>query len=92
MTCCRAESHSGWSAAVLHPRALGVLARGLFSFGRNGQLACCARTASGHAEEQFADISGFSQQYISGLEAGHRNAPQACPLGASGLGERTPVR
>jgi transcriptional regulator with XRE-family HTH domain len=24
-------------------------------------------------QEEFAEISGFSQQYISGLERGHRN-------------------
>ncbi|MBR0969706.1 helix-turn-helix domain-containing protein [Bradyrhizobium japonicum] len=24
-------------------------------------------------QEQFSDMSGFSQQYISGLESGHRN-------------------
>lgn len=24
-------------------------------------------------QEQFSDISGFSQQYLSGLESGHRN-------------------
>ena len=25
------------------------------------------------SQEQFSDMSGFSQQYISGLESGHRN-------------------
>ena len=25
------------------------------------------------SQEQFADLSGFSQQYISSLEQGHRN-------------------
>ena len=24
-------------------------------------------------QEQFAEVSGFSQQYLSGLESGHRN-------------------
>jgi transcriptional regulator with XRE-family HTH domain len=24
-------------------------------------------------QEQFSDMSGFSQQYLSGLESGHRN-------------------
>jgi transcriptional regulator with XRE-family HTH domain len=31
------------------------------------------RERRGLTQEQFADISGFSQQYISGLEQGHRN-------------------
>lgn len=31
------------------------------------------RRKKGLTQEQLADISGFSQQYISGLERGHRN-------------------
>ncbi len=31
------------------------------------------REKKGLTQEQFADISGFSQQYISSLEGGHRN-------------------
>jgi transcriptional regulator with XRE-family HTH domain len=31
------------------------------------------RQKKGLTQEQLADISGFSQQYISGLERGHRN-------------------
>ncbi|TWB18842.1 helix-turn-helix protein [Nitrospirillum amazonense] len=31
------------------------------------------RQAKGLTQEQFADLSGFSQQYISSLEKGHRN-------------------
>lgn len=31
------------------------------------------RQKKGLTQEQFADISGFSQQYISGLEQGRRN-------------------
>jgi len=31
------------------------------------------RVAKGLTQEQFAEISGFSQQYISGLESGRRN-------------------
>lgn len=31
------------------------------------------RLARGLTQEQFADVSGFSQQYISGLESGKRN-------------------
>lgn len=31
------------------------------------------RVAKGWTQEQFAERSGFSQQYISGLESGRRN-------------------
>lgn len=31
------------------------------------------RLKKGLTQEQFAEISGFSQQYISGLEQGRRN-------------------
>ena len=31
------------------------------------------RLAKGLTQEQFADVSGFTQQYISGLESGQRN-------------------
>ena len=31
------------------------------------------RTKKGLTQEEFADLSGFSQQYISGLEQGTRN-------------------
>ena len=31
------------------------------------------REAKGLTQEEFADVSGFSQQYISGLENGRRN-------------------
>jgi transcriptional regulator with XRE-family HTH domain len=31
------------------------------------------RQKKGLTQEQFAEISGFSQQYISGLERGQRN-------------------
>jgi transcriptional regulator with XRE-family HTH domain len=31
------------------------------------------REAKGLTQEQLADLSGFSQQYISGLERGRRN-------------------
>jgi transcriptional regulator with XRE-family HTH domain len=31
------------------------------------------REQKGLTQEQFAEISGFSQQYISGLEQGRRN-------------------
>jgi transcriptional regulator with XRE-family HTH domain len=32
-----------------------------------------ARLKSGLTQEQFAEKSGFSQQYLSGLERGRRN-------------------
>jgi transcriptional regulator with XRE-family HTH domain len=32
-----------------------------------------ARLRKGLTQEKFAEISGFSQQYISGLEQGRRN-------------------
>ena len=31
------------------------------------------RLEKGLTQEQFSDISGFSQQYVSGLETGRRN-------------------
>ena len=31
------------------------------------------RLSKGLTQEEFAEISGFSQQYISGLESGRRN-------------------
>ena len=31
------------------------------------------RVARGWSQEQLAEASGFSQQYLSGLERGHRN-------------------
>lgn len=31
------------------------------------------RQKKGLTQEEFADVSGFSQQYLSGLEQGHRN-------------------
>ena len=31
------------------------------------------RLLKGLTQEQFSDLSGFSQQYISGLEGGRRN-------------------
>lgn len=38
--------------------------------GRNVRIC---RLAKGLTQEQFADLSGFSQQYISSLEKGRRN-------------------
>jgi transcriptional regulator with XRE-family HTH domain len=38
-----------------------------------GQNVRRIRRKNGLTQEQFADISGFSQQYISGLERGRRN-------------------
>ena len=38
-----------------------------------GQNFCHLRQAAGLTQEEVADRSGFSQQYISGLERGRRN-------------------
>lgn len=38
-----------------------------------GQNVRRIRQRKGLTQEQFAEISGFSQQYISGLEQGRRN-------------------
>jgi len=38
-----------------------------------GQNVKRLREKKGLTQEQFADISGFSQQYISSLERGRRN-------------------
>jgi transcriptional regulator with XRE-family HTH domain len=38
-----------------------------------GQNVRRIRHKKGLTQEQFAEISGLSQQYISGLEQGHRN-------------------
>lgn len=38
-----------------------------------GQNVRRVRLKRGLTQEQFAEISGFSQQYISGLEQGRRN-------------------
>jgi transcriptional regulator with XRE-family HTH domain len=38
-----------------------------------GQNLRRIREKKGLTQERFAEISGFSQQYLSGLERGHRN-------------------
>ena len=38
-----------------------------------GQNVKRIRLEKGLTQEQLSDISGFSQQYVSGLETGHRN-------------------
>jgi transcriptional regulator with XRE-family HTH domain len=56
------------------------------------------RLKKGLTQEQFADISGFSQQYLSGLESGHRNPTVvtvyelAVALGVSHLDLLRPTR
>jgi transcriptional regulator with XRE-family HTH domain len=56
-----------------------------------GQNVRRIRRKKGLTQEQFADISGFSQQYLSGLENGQRNPTVvtvyelACALGVSHL-------
>jgi len=63
-----------------------------------GQNLRRLRLKKGLTQEQFADISGFSQQYISGLEAGHRNPTvvtvyeMAVALGVSHLDLLRPTR
>ena len=56
------------------------------------------RTKKGLTQEQFAELSGFSQQYISGLEKGRRNPSVvtlyelATALGVSHLELLKPLR
>jgi transcriptional regulator with XRE-family HTH domain len=38
-----------------------------------GQNVRRFRLEKGLTQEQFSDVSGFSQQYVSGLETGRRN-------------------
>ncbi len=38
-----------------------------------GQNVRRIRLEKGLTQEQFCDLSGFSQQYVSGLETGRRN-------------------
>jgi len=38
-----------------------------------GQNVSRIRQKKGLTQERFAELSGFSQQYISSLEQGHRN-------------------
>lgn len=38
-----------------------------------GRNFCLLRQKAGMTQEEVAERSGFSQQYISGLERGHRN-------------------
>lgn len=56
------------------------------------------RLQKGLTQEEFSNLSGFSQQYISGLEGGHRNPTVvtlyelASALGVSHLDLLTPLR
>jgi transcriptional regulator with XRE-family HTH domain len=56
------------------------------------------REKKGLTQEQFASICGFSQQYISGLEQGHRNPTVitlyelAVALGVSHLDLLRPIK
>jgi transcriptional regulator with XRE-family HTH domain len=56
-----------------------------------GQNVRRVRAKRGLTQEQFAELSGFSQQYLSGLERGRRNPTVvtiyelACALGVSHL-------
>jgi transcriptional regulator with XRE-family HTH domain len=63
-----------------------------------GQNVRRIREKKGLTQEQFAELSGFSQQYISGLEGGHRNPTvvtvyeMAVALGVSHLDLLRPTR
>jgi transcriptional regulator with XRE-family HTH domain len=63
-----------------------------------GQNVRRIREKQGLTQERFAEISGFSQQYISGLESGHRNPTVvtvyeiATALGVSHLDLLRPTR
>jgi transcriptional regulator with XRE-family HTH domain len=63
-----------------------------------GQNVRRIRTNKGLTQEQFSDISGFSQQYLSGLERGRRNPTivtvyeLACALGVSHLDLLKPTK
>ena len=63
-----------------------------------GQNVKRIRQKKGLTQEQFAEISGLSQQYISGLEGGHRNPTVvtvyeiAVALGVSHLDLLRPTR
>jgi transcriptional regulator with XRE-family HTH domain len=56
------------------------------------------RLKKGLTQEQLADVSGFSQQYISGLEQGRRNPTVvsvyelACALGVSHIELMAPLK
>ncbi len=49
------------------------------------------RLAKGWTQEEFAVRSGFTQQYISGLESGHRNPTIVTLFELSQALETTPV-
>jgi len=56
------------------------------------------RVKKGLTQEQFSDLSGFSQQYLSGLETGKRNPTVvtvfelAAALGANYLDLLQPIK
>lgn len=49
------------------------------------------RQDRGLTQEQFADLSGFSQQYLSGLERGRRNPTVVTLFELATALEATPV-
>jgi transcriptional regulator with XRE-family HTH domain len=63
-----------------------------------GQNVSRIRKKKGWTQERFAEISGFSQQYLSSLEHGHRNPTVvtlyelATALGVSHLDLLRPTR
>lgn len=48
------------------------------------------RRAKGLTQEQVAELSGFSQQYLSGLEQGRRNPTVITPRVGTGVGRAPP--
>ena len=57
-----------------------------------GRNVLAARKALGITQEQLADRSGFSQQYISGLEQGRRNPTVVSLFELAQALDVTPVR
>ena len=57
-----------------------------------GRNVLAARKALGITQEQLAERSGFSQQYISGLEQGRRNPTVVSLFEFAQALDVTPVR
>lgn len=57
-----------------------------------GRNVLAARKALGITQEQLAERSGFSQQYISGLEQGRRNPTVVSLFELAQALDVTPVR
>ena len=57
-----------------------------------GRNVLAARKALGITQEQLAERSGFSQQYISGLEQGRRNPTVVSLFELAQALDVTPIR